>query len=72
METECVLIHASFAPDGTTLTIGELPEWASPHEWYSLLCKTPGNGYQALAGGRGLFRLPKAALEALKAGAPAA
>ena len=72
MDNESVLIHASFAPDGTTLKIGEQPDWASPHEWYKLLCKTPGNGYQALAGGRGLFRLPKADLDALKATAPAA
>lgn len=72
MADEYILIHASFAPDGTTVTIGERPEWASPQEWYQLLCKTPANGYRVLAGGRGLFRLRRGDLEALKTAAPGA
>ena len=67
MDTTDVIIHARFAPDGSVVEIGERPPGLSPAGWYLLLDNTAGNGYQALAGGRGVFRLSRAQVDALKA-----
>jgi hypothetical protein len=61
-----VIIHASFAPDGTCLAIGESPAWASPQQWFSLLSKHTFNSYKTLSGGRGLFVIKRQRLEELK------
>lgn len=61
-----VIIHASFAPDGSCLAIGESPAWASPQQWFNLLSKYTVNSYKALSGGRGVFLLKRQQLEELK------
>ena len=61
-----VIIHASFAPDGTCLAIGESPAWASPQQWFALLSKYTVNSYRALSGGRGVFLIKRQRLEELK------
>lgn len=61
-----VIIHASFAPDGTCLAIGESPAWASPQQWFALLSKHTVNSYRALSGGRGVFLIKRQRLEELK------
>jgi hypothetical protein len=61
-----VIVHASFAPDGTCLAIGESPAWASPEQWFKLLSKHTVNSYRALSGGRGLFTIDRQRLEELK------
>lgn len=66
MENAEVILHASFATDGTCVSIAEKPVWASPQQWYSLLCKLSVNAYEPLAGGRGVFRLSKERLAELK------
>ena len=45
----------------------------SPQDWFNFLSDKAGDVYQTLAGGRGVFRLTRAELDALKqAAAPAA
>jgi len=67
MDTEIRIIHVRFAPNGSVVEIGERPEKLTPQEWFNDLSVKAANHYQALAGGRGVFRLPAAALEELKA-----
>ncbi len=62
-----VVIHVRFAPDGTVTAIGECPESLSAQEWFNRLSLTLGNAYQALSGGRGVFRIARAEVETLKA-----
>ena len=68
MEAQNVLIHARFAPNGAVVEISERPAALSPQQWFNYLSDRAGNAYQALAGGRGVFRLTRAAVDALKAG----
>ncbi len=73
MESQGVIIHARFAPNGTVVEISERPDALTPQDWFDFLSDKAGNAYQALAGGRGVFRLTKAEAEALKLeAAPAA
>jgi hypothetical protein len=67
MENQNVLIHARFAPNGAVVEISERPAALSPQQWFNYLSDKAGNAYQALAGGRGIFRLTRAAVDALKA-----
>lgn len=67
MESQKVLIHVRFAPNGVVVEISERPPALSPQEWYNFLSDKAANAYQALAGGRGVFRLTKGALDPLKA-----
>lgn len=64
-----ILIHVSFAPDGAVTTIGEKPSTISEQEWFKRLSFQAGDVYQPLAGGRGVFRVARARLDALKAAA---
>jgi hypothetical protein len=54
-----VLIHVRFAPDGAVTNISEQPTALSPLEWFNTLSLHAGGSYQALAGGRGVFRLTR-------------
>jgi len=73
MDTQSVVLHARFAPNGTVVEIGERPSSLSPQDWFNFLSDKAGDVYQAFAGGRGVFRLTKAELDALKqAAAPTA
>jgi hypothetical protein len=64
-----VLIHVRFAPDGTVIAIGEKPSTISNQEWFKRLNAKAGDVYQPLAGGRGVYRLQPARLNALRAAA---
>ena len=64
-----ILIHVRFAPDGVVNTIGEKPSTISEQEWFRRLSFQAGDVYQPLAGGRGVFRVARARLDALKAAA---
>lgn len=68
MATDTVIIHARFAPNGTVVEIGERPASFEPQVWFDWLANNIGDAYQALAGGRGVFRLDRAKLEELRAG----
>jgi hypothetical protein len=60
------MIHVRFSPDGSVTEIGERPMSLSPQEWFNRLSDKAGTNYQALSGGRGIFRLPPEEVEALK------
>ena len=64
-----VLIHVRFAPDGAVRAIAEKPATINEQEWFKRLNAKAGDVYQPLAGGRGVFRLERARLDALKAAA---
>jgi hypothetical protein len=72
MESAIVMIHVRFAPNGTVVEISERPAAVSLQDWFNWLSDNAGDVYQALAGGRGLFRLTPEKLEALRAGVAAA
>lgn len=61
------LIHLRFQPDGTVIEIGERPSGVTAQNWFNYLSRHTLNCYQALSGGRGLFRLPRQEVDALKA-----
>ncbi|MEP9348972.1 hypothetical protein [Xanthobacter sp. KR7-225] len=63
-----VLVHARFAPDGSVVEIGERPSGLTPQEWFFFLREHSDASYfQALSGGRGVFRIPRAEFDTLKA-----
>ncbi|WP_025037797.1 hypothetical protein [Bradyrhizobium sp. DOA9] len=73
MDTQTLILHARFTPDGTVVEISERPDGLTPQAWFNFLSDKAGDVYQTLAGGRGVFRLTREELAALKqAAAPAA
>lgn len=66
---EKVMIHVRFAPNGAVTEIGERPIALSAQEWFNHLSRATSNGYEALSGGRGLFRIDSGQVDALKQGA---
>jgi hypothetical protein len=68
MENEQVMIHVRFAADGSVTEIGERPAVLSAQDWFNRLSDSAGNAYNSLSGGRGLFRLAREQVDALKAG----
>ena len=66
MTPETVLIHVRFSPNGSVVEIGERPSLLSPQQWFNSLSEKAGDHYQAYAGGRGLFRIPRAEVEVFK------
>jgi hypothetical protein len=73
MDTDAVIIHVRFAPNGTVVEISERPKALTPQDWFNFLSDKAPNTYQPLAGGRSVFRLTKSEVEAFKAEAtPAA
>jgi hypothetical protein len=66
MTSDTVLIHVRFANDAQVMEIGERPAALAPQAWFDLLTQEVGTCYQALSGGRGLFRVAPAKLDALK------
>jgi hypothetical protein len=67
MDPQTVNIHVRFAPNGTVVEISERPPALSPQDWFNYLSDKAGTVYQTLSGGRGLFRLTRAAVDSLKA-----
>ncbi len=59
MDDTQVIIHVRFAPNGEVTDIGERPEALAPQTWFNRLSLLAGGHYQALAGGRGVFRLTR-------------
>jgi hypothetical protein len=67
MDPRNVIIHARFAPNGTVVEISERPVGLTPQDWFFFLSDKAGNAYQAFSGGRGVFRLTRERVDALKA-----
>lgn len=61
-----ILIHARFAPDGSVTEIGERPVHVERQKWFNFLIEQAAAQYQVFAGGRGVFRLSRAALDSMK------
>lgn len=73
MDTQNVILHARFAPNGSVVEMSERPDGLTPQAWFNFLSEKAGDVYQTLAGGRGVFRLTPDELAALKqAATPAA
>ena len=68
MSNDSVMIHVRFSPDGTVREIGERPATLSAQDWFNRLSTEAANVYQALSGGRGLFRLSATQLQSLQTG----
>ncbi|MFG1297424.1 MULTISPECIES: hypothetical protein [Xanthobacter] len=66
MDNQKVIIHARFNPSGVVIEISERPEALSPQDWFNYLSEHAALSYQALAGGRGVFRLDPAQLAEFK------
>jgi hypothetical protein len=60
------MIHVRFAPDGTVREIGDQPAGLNPQQWFDRLSRSDSGGYQALAGGRGVFRLSRSFIDELR------
>jgi hypothetical protein len=67
MESQTVLVHVRFAPNGVVVEISERPTALSPQEWFNVLSDRASDAYQPLAGGRGVFRLTRPVVDGLKA-----
>ncbi|TLG71140.1 hypothetical protein [Methylocystis sp. B8] len=66
MMTDIAIIHVRFASDGTVAEISERPSPLSPQQWFKELSDAAPTLYQALAGGRGIFRLSRQQLESAR------
>jgi hypothetical protein len=66
-DAQNVLIHVRFAPNAAVVEISERPAGVSGQDWFYLLSDKAASVYQPLAGGRGVFRLTRAAVDAIKA-----
>ena len=71
MEKDQVMIHVRFAPNGAVTEIGERPSALSAQAWFNLLTSSTRDNYEALSGGRALFRLSRTDVDQLKASATA-
>jgi len=67
MTADTMMIHVRFGNDGSVVEISERPASLSPPEWFKALSEAAPNLYQALSGGRGVFRLGKDQLDAARA-----
>lgn len=69
---ENITLHVRFAPDGTLAEISERPAALTPQQWFNKLSEAIGmKAYQTFAGGRGMFKVARDQVEALKAAAVA-
>lgn len=66
MEADKVIVHVRFMPNGSVSEIGERPAERTPQQWFDFLSLRVGDHYQALAGGRGVFRLIRNEIDSLK------
>ena len=62
-----VMIHVRFAPNGTVTEIGERPASLGAQDWFNRLSTEAAARYQSLAGGRGVFRVERSQVDAMKA-----
>ena len=69
---ENITLHVRFAPDGPVAEISERPAALTPQQWFNKLSEAIGmKAYQTFAGGRGMFKVARDQVEALKAAAVA-
>ncbi|HEY8161576.1 MAG TPA: hypothetical protein VIF34_04825 [Methylocystis sp.] len=68
MSSDILMLHVRFAPDGGVVEISERPTSNSAQAWFDWISLNVPGAYQALSGGRGVFRIPRDKLEELRAG----
>jgi hypothetical protein len=68
MSSDIVMLHVRFAPNGGVVEISERPAPNSAQEWFDWISLNASDAYQALSGGRGVFRISPDKLEELRAG----
>ncbi len=68
MSSDMVMLHVRFAPDGSVVEISERPASNSAQAWFDWISLNMSDAYQALSGGRGVFRISREKLEELRAG----
>jgi hypothetical protein len=66
MNSQQVIIHVRFAPNGRVIQISERPAKLTPNQWFDVLNARASSAYRALARGRGIFQLSRTAIEAFK------
>ncbi len=66
------LVHVVFAVDGTVRKISACPPETSDQNWFNILSRDTRERYEALSGGRGVFRLETGELASLQQKAEAA
>ena len=66
MESNQVMIHVRFSPNGTVTEISERPANADAQQWFDSLSRGTVNCYESLSGGRGIFRVPREQVDSLK------
>ncbi len=64
-KTDEVLVHVRFHPNAEIFAIDARPDQLSSSEWFKRLTEAASQHYQALAGGRGFFRIPRSTFEAI-------
>lgn len=64
--SDIAIIHVRFASDGSVAEISERPAPLTAQQWFNVLSEAVPTLYQALAGGRGIFRLDKSQLETIR------
>ncbi|BAM88303.1 conserved hypothetical protein [Bradyrhizobium oligotrophicum S58] len=69
---DSITLHVRFASDGTVAEISERPVGLTPQQWFDKLSEAIGmKAYQTFAGGRGVFKVARDQIEALKTAAVA-
>nr|WP_128947951.1 MULTISPECIES: hypothetical protein [Bradyrhizobium] len=66
MNSQEVIIHVRFAPNGRVIQISERPAKLNPNQWFDVLNTRASSAYRPLARGRGVFRLSRTAVDAFK------
>lgn len=66
MDSQEVVIHVRFAPNGRVIQISERPAKLTPNQWFDVLHTRAGSAYRPLARGRGAFRLSRTAVDHFK------
>ncbi|RXG90783.1 hypothetical protein EAS61_18540 [Bradyrhizobium zhanjiangense] len=66
MNSQEVIIHVRFGPNGRVIQISERPAKLTPNQWFDVLNVRASSAYRPLACGRGIFRLRRTAIEAFK------
>lgn len=64
-QPDCVLIHVRFLPSADIFSIDAKPDGLTARAWFERLYMGASQHYRTLAGGRGFFRIPRLAFEAL-------
>ena len=55
-KSEMDMIHVVFANNGSVTKISGCPEGMAPQAWFNYLSRNTCDRYEALSGGRGVFR----------------